>query len=267
MTSRTLPSAPGKRRLLTTLLWGDLRSIRRDSFLAFLVLMPLLVALIFRYLIPDQADLERMIQSDLPADIAVHRSLLLRLASGLEPGLMGIFVGISPGLIGAVYGLLLVDERDQRTLMVLRIMPVAFGHYLAARMAAPCVLAILVTIVAYPVAGMWPVHPAAVILTAIAGATTVPTIVLLIATLASNKVAALAIMRVSNGALALPFLAWFASPAQELMAWPVPSFWQMKALWLAGEGKDYLWALALTPAINLPLSYCLYRWFVRRPEA
>jgi hypothetical protein len=173
---------------------------------------------------------------------------------------------MSPGLIGAVYGLLLVDERDQRTLAVLRVMPIAFAHYLLARLATPCILSILVTIAAYPLAGLAPLPAETVVAIGLVGATTVPVVVLSIVTFASTKVGALVVMRLVNGALALPFLAYFASPLQGVLAWPVPSFWQMKALWLASDGEPYLWVLALTPVINIPLAVWLYSRFARRNE-
>jgi fluoroquinolone transport system permease protein len=133
---------------------------------------------------------------------------------------------MSPGLIGAVYGLLLVDERDERTLAVLRAMPLSFARYLAARMATPCVLSLLMTIGAYAVAGLAPLPLTTVAVIAAVGATTVPVVSLTIVVFASNKVAALAIMRVVNAALALLILAYFATPLQEVLAWPVPTFWQ-----------------------------------------
>ena len=179
---------------------------------------------------------------------------------------MGIFIMMSPGLIGAVYGLLLVDERDQRTLAVLRVMPISFAHYLTARLAAPCILSIIVTVAAYPLAGMAPLPFATVTLLALAGATTVPVVVLSIVTFASTKVGALAVMRVANTILSLPCLDYFATPLQEMLAWPVPSFWPMKALWLAGEGQPYSWALVLALVINLPLTAWLYARFTQRRE-
>jgi hypothetical protein len=251
---------------MLTLAISDFRNIWRDGLLAFLILLPLFIALIYRLLIPDQQELEAMVQSRLPGDLEPYRAALTYAASAMEKLLMGIFIGMSPGLIGAVYGLLLVDERDQRTLAVLRVMPIAFAHYLLARLATPCILSILVTIAAYPLAGLAPLPAETVVAIGLVGATTVPVVVLSIVTFASTKVGALVVMRLVNGALALPFLAYFASPLQEVLAWPVPSFWQMKALWLASDGEPYLWVLALTPVINIPLAVWLYSRFARRNE-
>jgi hypothetical protein len=253
-------------RLTLSLVRTDLRNITRDGLLAFLIALPLLVAVIYRFVIPDQSELARIVQSELSADLAPHRALLETLVGAMAPVLMSIFIAMSPGLIGAVYGLLLVDERDERTLAVLRVMPVSFARYLAARMATPCVLSILVTICAYPLAGLAPLPLATVAAIALVGGTTVPVVTLAIVSFAPNKVAALAVMRVANALLALPILAFFATPTQALLAWPIPSFWQMKALWLAVDGQPFLWALALTLALNIALTLWLYRRFASRSE-
>lgn len=244
-------------RLVFALMRADMRNVTRDGLLAVLILSPLLIALVFRFAVPDEAALAAMVQS---------YPQLEHLVSARGPVLMSIIISMSPGLIGAVYGLLLVDERDERTLASLRVMPVSFAHYLTARMATPCVLSILVTIIAYPVAGLAPLPLATVAPIAVIGATTVPVSTLTIVAFAPNKVAALAIMRVVNALLALPILAYFATPAQELLAWPVPSFWQMKALWLAVDERPFFWALMLMPALNIPLTFWLYRRFARRSE-
>ncbi len=253
-TGAILPPA----RLTLSLMLADARNVSRDGLLAFLIASPLLIALIFRFAIPDDAALAQIVGS---------YPQLETLVNARGPVLMSIVVSMSSGLIGAVYGLLLVDERDERTLTVLRVMPVSFAHYLIARLATPCLLSMLTTIAAYPLAGLAPLPLATVAIVALAGATTVPVVTLIIVSFAANKVVALTIMRVVNALLALPILAYFATPLQEMLAWPVPSFWQMKALWLAASGEPHLWALLITPALNVPLTLWLYQRFRRRAEA
>jgi hypothetical protein len=184
----------------------------------------------------------------------------------MEPLLMTMFVGLTPGLVGGVYGLLLADERDERMVAVVRVMPVTFAQYLTARLLAPCALSLLVTIAAYPIAGLAPLSHPAVAAIAIGGAPVAPLTALAIAAFAPNKVAALALLRVINALWGLPILAYFATPAQAQLAWPVPTYWQMKALWLAIEGRPFGWTLLLCTAISAPLILWLYRRFERRAE-
>jgi hypothetical protein len=158
-----------------------------------------------------------------------------------------------------------MDERDGRTLAVIRVMPAPFAHYLAARMLPPCALSLLMTIAAYPVAGLAPLPAPTVAAIAAAGVATARIVTLAIAAFAPNKVAGLALLHVVNALLALPILAYFAEPSQARLTWPVPSFWQMKALWLA-DGRAYGWALALTVGLSAPLTFWLYRRFASRRE-
>lgn len=201
-------------RLTLALALADLRNIRREPLLAMLIVFPLVIALIYRFVIPDPVDLAAIARGPLSADLERYRPLFIRLADAMEPLLMTVFVGSTPGLVGGVYGLLLVDERHERTLAVIRVMPAPFAHYLAARMLAPCALSLLMTIAAYPVAGLAPLPTATVAAIAAAGVALAPLVTLAIAAFAPNKVAGLALLRVVNGLLALPILAYFAESSQ-----------------------------------------------------
>ena len=137
-------SSHGVIGLIKTSARTDLINIWREGLLAFLLSLPAVIALVYRFFLPA---LENQLQVRLGFELSPY-----------HPMLMAAFVGMCPALIGAVYGLLLVDERDQRTLPVLRIMPTPFAAYLAARLTAPLVLSMIVTIAAYPIAGLTPLH-------------------------------------------------------------------------------------------------------------
>jgi predicted permease len=51
--TQSVPAAAPPRRLMLTLAISDFRNIWRDGLLAFLILLPLFIALIYRLLIPD----------------------------------------------------------------------------------------------------------------------------------------------------------------------------------------------------------------------
>lgn len=249
------------RNLLVALIVTDFHNIARDALLAVIIVAPILVALIFRAFVPDVDQLQDALEAYLTPATAE------RLAVAAPLLFMSSLMAIAPGLVGAVYGLLLVDERDDRTLTVLRVMPTPFSRYLLARLVLPSALATLMSIVAYPLAGLAPLPMSVVIALAITGATSVPVVTLAMVAFSPNKVAALAVMRVANTVLALPLLAYFATPPMLYLAWPVPSFWQMKALWLAADGAPFVGALALSVAINAALCWLFYRFFMQRAEA
>lgn len=255
----THPSRPSNP--LPALIIADLARISRDSLTVGIILAPLLVGLIFRIFAPSPEAIEPVLVtylgSDLGAEVARASPVLL----------MSLLTALAPGLVGAVYGLLLVGERDDRTLTVVRVMPMPFAGYLAARMLAPLVLSVAATIIAYPLAGLAPLPITTVAVLATVNATNAPVTALAMAAFARDKMGALAIMRVANSVLALPILAYFAMPPVAYMAWPSPAYWQMKALWSAVEGGRVGGFLAIAILMNVVLGLVLYGCFERRGEA
>lgn len=248
------------RGLIATLVAADLRRVTRDPLMAGIIAAPLAVALIFRFAVPDaealQATLAAYLGEDVGASMARAAPLLL----------MSLLTAIAPGLVGAVYGLLLVGERDERTMMALRVMPVSFARYVAARLLTPLAFSVGVTIVAYPVAGLAPLPITTVALIAIVNAISAPVVALAMAAFARNKMAALAVMRVANSVLALPVVAYFAVPPMLYPAWLSPAYWQMKSLWLAADALPFLGTLAVAAAMNILLLLLFYALFERQGE-
>lgn len=247
--------------LVKTLIAVDLRKVTRDPLMAGIIAAPLLVAVIFRFAVPDPETLQATLTAYLGPDLGAQVS---RAAPML---LMSLLTAIAPGLVGAVYGLLLVGERDERTLMALRVMPVSFARYVAARLSTPLSLSVGVTIVAYPVAGLAPLPIATVALIAVVNAISAPVVALAMATFAKDKIAALAVMRVANSVLALPVLAYFVAPPIVYLAWLSPAYWQMKALWLAADALPFLATLGVAALMNVMLLLLLYSRFEQQGEA
>jgi len=250
-----------RRGLVATLVAADLRRVTRDPLMAGIIAAPLAVALIFRFAVPDAETLQTTLVAYLGQDGGASAA---RAAPVL---LMSLLTAIAPGLVGAVYGLLIVGERDERTLMALRVMPVSFARYVAARLFTPLALSVGVTIVAYPVAGLAPLPIATVALIALVNAVSAPVVALAMATFARNKMAALAVMRVANSILALPVLAYFAVPPMLYLAWLSSAYWQMKALWLAADSLPFLGTLAVSAVMNVLLLVLFYSRFERQGEA
>lgn len=257
----TATTPPRRISLFLNLVAADLRNVARDGLIATIIVAPLAVALIFRVFVPSPEQLDLLLMPYLGDGLA---SELARAGPML---LMSLLMAIAPGLVGAVYGLLLVDERDQRTLQVLRVMPMPFAHYMAARMITPLALSVAMTIAAYPIAGLAPLPIVVVVMLALVGATSAPMVALAIAAFARDKVTALAIMRVVNSMLALPVLAYFATPPMLYLAWFSPAYWQLKALWLAADAAPLVVTLGIALGLNLILIVLLYTRFGRHSGA
>ncbi len=117
---------------------NDLRSVRRDSLLLYLALIPWLAVLLARLIIPSATDWMAERQG---FDLLPYYPLLLSL----------FFVLQIPLLFGVVMGLLVLDERDDRTLMALQVTPVSLTTYALYRIgAATAVAASFLTVPAAP---------------------------------------------------------------------------------------------------------------------
>lgn len=214
----------------------DARNVVRDPLLVWIALLPPALALALRFGVPA---LSQLLAQRLGFELAPYLPLLL---AG--------YVLLAPTMVGMVVGFLLLDERDDRTLIALLVTPVAPGDYLGYRLLLPTVVGMAVTLLCLPLTGLLPLPPAIGLAVALLAAPSSPLLALLLAALADNKVAGLALLKLLNVLLMLPVLAFFVAEPWQWLAGLAPTFWAAKALWLAVEGRSLLPALIAGVAVN-----------------
>lgn len=146
----------------------------------------------------------------------------------------------APGIVGMVVGFMLLDERDARTLSALRVTPLSIRQYLGYRLTVPLIAGTLMTLVAYPLAGLTPMPLRVLLPITIVGGISAPTLAVVLAIAAPNKVAGFAVVKVLNMINLLPLIAYFVPMPSQLLAGILPAFWPMRAFWAAAEGKPFL---------------------------
>lgn len=200
----------------------DARSIARDSLLGWIVLLPPLLGLLLRFAAPA-------------LDTWTRQAFDFPLAPWY-PLLMSNFVLMAPMIVGLVMGFLLLEERDGDTLTALLVTPLPLVAYLRYRIALPTLLAGLVALVSYAAAGLTRV-PAAVLLGVVGvSAFQAPLLALLLAGFAADKVQGFALAKAVGALLLAPVLAWFVAPPWQYLAGLLPTYWPVKAFWLAQAG-------------------------------
>jgi fluoroquinolone transport system permease protein len=204
----------------------DLRNVRRDDFLLWVGIGPFLLALLFRFGVPPLAGL---LDRELGFDLAPYHGLL-----------MSFFVLMAPSMIGWVTGFLLLDERDGGVLTALLVTPMPFAAYLLYRIGAPLLLGFVMTVAVYPLAGLAPLPLPDLIAISLVASLTGPAMALFLAAFAENKVAGFALVKVLNTLTMIPIAAWFLRSPWQLAAGLVPTYWPMKMVWLAMEGRGFL---------------------------
>ncbi len=215
----------------------DWKNIRRDSLLAWIPLIPLLMALLIRWGAP-------------PLTAALLRGTGFDLTP-YYPLIMASFVISLPGMIGTVTGFLLLDERDDGVLDALLVTPISARAFVAYRVATPLVVGFFVTLASYPICGLIPLPWTDLIAAALLGGFGAPFMALYLASFADNKVTGFALMKLMNAIQVLPLAAYFVpQPAQWLFG-VVPSYWPMKMVWQAADGLPYAPYLVVGLAVNV----------------
>ena len=228
----------------------DLKNVRRDPLLPWAAAVPLFVALVLRAGVPPLAD-------------------WLRASAGLDPDryhalLMSFLVMIAPSMVGMVIGFLLLDERDEQILAALQATPLSLRTYLSYRVGAPLILGLAITLIAYPVAGLAPVHVPDLLAAALLAAFNGPITALFLAGFAENKVSGLALVKVLNSLNVLPVVAYFVEMPWQLAAGVIPAYWPMKALWSAAAGQGYLHIAVAGFGVNVTALLLLARRLNRK---
>ena len=231
---------------------ADLRNIARDPLLLWIGALPFFLALFFR-LAPLLRDI-----------------LLARFAFDLAtyyPLIASAFLTSAPGIAGMVVGFLLLDERDDGVLMAIAVTPLHPAAYLAYRVAAPLLVGFATTVVAYPLLGFVALPAGDLVAVAAVAAMTAPVTALFLAIFAENKVSGFAVVKILNVVGIAPVAAWFVDEPLQWLAGIVPSYWPMKMLWLAADGRPY-GSYALTGvAVTCVVLALLSRIFRRRMAA
>jgi hypothetical protein len=228
---------------------ADARLLFRDPLLRWVLLLPLGLALLLRLLIPTMQEALGRVGFDL---------------APFHPLIMGGFLMTAPAIVGMVIGFLLLDERDARTLTALRVTPLSMQRYLGYRIALPLFAGTLATLVGYPLVGTVALSPATLLAIALVAGLSAPLLALVLATIAPNKVAGFAVLKVLNALNLLPMAAYFVPPPLQWAAGILPTYWPMRALWSAAAGEPFAGYLAAGAGVGALALALAARVFDRR---
>lgn len=215
----------------------DFKNVRRDSMLVWLPLLPPLVALLARWGIPA---LTSWLWVQVGFDFTPY-----------QPLLMSFFMPFPAGFVGVITGFLLLDERDDQTLTALMVTPLPLTGYLAYRLSAPLLASTLLALLTYPLVGLLSLPWWTLLLIALLSGFAAPLLALVLASLAENKVAGLALQKLIGSLLFLPVVAYFLPEPWQWLAGIFPTYWPMKLFWLAAAGQPYLLPLLIGLLLNI----------------
>jgi len=198
---------------------NDLRNIIRDRFFLFAFFAyPVMLIVFSRILV-------HIIEPKIGG--------IFQLASEFSLVLM-FFVVIIPFIYSFIAAFLILDERDEHLLTVLRIMPISRTSFLAFRMFFMLIFSFIVLLIFPPLSGlvdMTNFSYISYIPVALLFALFTPVASLLVASFATNKVQAFAIFKIGGTIFLIPIFAYFLNLGDiKYIFAPIPTFWSLASL-------------------------------------
>src|SRR5699024_2610756 len=180
----------------------ELTTVLRDPLLLVVALAPVPVSLLLRWAYPAIGE---FVRSTYGFDLAPH-----------APAVFGALVLLHvPSMVGSVVALRVVEDIDDRTLLVLRVSPLSLTSYVIFRAGTAAFLALLGLVVAAPLSGLAPAMSTGLITAVVLAALSAPLVVMVTAAFASNKVEALVVLKSVGAVFAL----------LPVLVWALPTFW------------------------------------------
>ncbi|UCF12223.1 MAG: hypothetical protein JSW06_09300 [Thermoplasmatales archaeon] len=198
---------------------NDLKNIIRDRMFVFLFFAyPVMLIVISRILVHI---------------IAPRIEDMFPIAANFSVVFMFFSIAI-PMIYSFIVAFLILDERDEHLLTVLRVMPISRNSYLIYRMFFMSLFAFIALLLFPPLSGLvddtqfsFPVYIPVAILFALF----TPVIALMVSTFATNKVQAFAIFKIGGTVFILPIFAFFLNLGDlKYIFSPIPNFWSLMTL-------------------------------------
>jgi fluoroquinolone transport system permease protein len=169
-------------------------------------------------------------------------------------------------ITGAIAAFLVLEELDAGTMTALRVTPVPLSTLFAYRAGTVVVLTTIYVIATLSLSGILEpgLVPALIPIGLLSGLSAVVTL-LLIVSVASNKIQGIAVVRVLGMFIAgLPCVPWFIDSGWNLAFGVLPPYWAAKAFWVASDHGTW-WPYLLVGVIyNLAVAWPLFRRFVAK---
>lgn len=238
---------------------NDFRIIGRDKFLQLMFGFVVVIAVFLRFAVPA-------LNTNLAALALMPGSFHSEPLSHFYPLIVGFLVIFQGALLsGAIYGFLILDEKEDGTLTALLVTPVPTTQYLGVRMYIPALFAAIIVLAQLYFAGIaLPSLPTAIAL-AIGASLSGPIATLVYANFAENKLQGFAIAKFVGIAGWVILIGWFVAEPYQWLFGLFPPFLISKAYWMALAGDpNWLWVELIGVAGQLIVIWALVQRFQRQ---
>jgi fluoroquinolone transport system permease protein len=171
-------------------------------------------------------------------------------------------------VFGALIAFTLLDDKDDKVLMSLKITPVDVKHYVYVKMLVGGIFGFITTFALLlatnflPDASVW-----LMLAVSILGAIQVPSVVLIVNSFSDNKVEGFVIMKLSGMVILFPLMGFFVTGGMQYLLGVAPGYWAGRIVELelvpSEEGSAFLVFLAGV-AYNLLATWLLMKLYAKR---
>ncbi|MEA2055829.1 MAG: ABC transporter permease [Candidatus Thermoplasmatota archaeon] len=233
---------------------NDFKNIIRDKFLVYAAIaLPLMIVVLSQILV-------QWIAPTLEKTFPIAGNYMM---------VFMLFTTMIPLVYGFIVAFLILDERDEHLLTVLRVMPISRNVYLIYRMLFLSLFSFIVLLVFPPLSGLLVEFPQfsyiEYIPIALLFTLLTPFSALLVSSFATNKVQAFAIFKISGTVFIIPLFMFLLADNLKYIFAPIPNFWAfitLKELILTGA-NDYL-HLGIGFVYNIALIAILFYIFNKK---
>lgn len=196
-----------------SIIWGiDLHNIWRDDLLSWIITMPIGISLLLRWGLPY---ILKALSGYTNTNIIDYYTILA-----------GFFILlITPMVFGMIVGFLLLEQRDNHTLTVLKITPISPLTYLLYSLLMPVIMSFIITVISFYLSGLGEIGIGIILISALLAAPLAPISALTLARFAENKVQGFALIKATIVFWIPPIIAYFLRPDWHSLFGVIPLYW------------------------------------------
>jgi len=232
-----------------TVLKNELKTIFRDKLYLFFMFYPAILGTVGYFLVPY---IEENTAPGNPTASIVAMMLI-------------IMTGF---LFGALVAFTLLDDKDDKVLMSLKITPISVRHYVMVKLLVGMVFGLISTVVLIYATGFLPnTNFITIVLISILGAIQVPSVALIVNSFSNNKVEGFVIMKTSGLVLIFPVIGFLVTGWAQYLLGVAPGYWSARIVeleLLPTESGSAAVVFIIGVAYNLLATWLLMKLYTKR---
>lgn len=233
--------------MFKTILIAEFKSMFRDKMYAFFAIYPIIFGAI-GYFVCD------MLRNDGNIMAANLVAMMLIVVTGY--------------VFGALIAFTLLDDKDDKVLMSLKITPVDVKHYVLIKMLVGMIFGFITTFVLLLATNFLPDANILILLAvAVLGAVQVPSVVLIVNSFSDNKVEGFVVMKLSGMVILFPLIGFFVTGGWQYLLGVAPGYWAGRIIELElvpSEEGSALIVFAAGVLYNILATWLLMKFYTKR---